>query len=106
MFFYLFNDLLNNLKMKFSETTFVLLKYSLEDLKNLFMISNCFYHLFSCPRSVFARNDCIYCSRLFIKEIHQPKNFNFINDFNFNVFLKKIYQWKFINQQFKCSKEI
>ena len=59
--------------MKFGGTTFLLLKYSLEDLKNLFMISNCFYHLFSCPRSVFARNDCVYCSRVFIKEVDKPK---------------------------------
>ena len=89
MFFYLFNNLLNNLKMKFNETTFLLLKYSLDDLKNLFMISNCLYHLFSCPRSVFARNDCVYCSRIFIKEVDQPKNFICINDFNFNVFLDR-----------------
>ena len=82
----MFNDLLNNLKMKFDVSTFLLLKYSLEDLKNLFMISNCLYHLFSCPRSVFARNDCVYCSRLYISQINQPKNFNCINDFNFNIF--------------------
>ena len=87
MFFYLFNKLLNNLKMKFDSMTFLLLKYSLEDLKNLFMISNCFYHMFSCPRSVFARNDCLYCSRVFIEEVDKPKNFISINDFNFNVFL-------------------
>ena len=74
--------------MKFDKTTFLLLKYSLDDLKNLFMISNCFYHLFSCPRSVFARNDCVYCSRLFISENNQPKNFNCIDDFNFNIFFK------------------
>ena len=86
MFFYMFNNLLNNLKMKFDVSTFLLLKYSLEDLKNLFMISNCLYHLFSCPRSVFARNDCVYCSRLYISQINQPKNFNCINDFNFNIF--------------------
>ena len=86
MFFYMFNDLLNNLKMKFDVSTFLLLKYSLEDLKNLFMISNCLYHLFSCPRSVFARNDCVYCSRLYISQINQPKNYNCINDFNFNIF--------------------
>ena len=89
MFFYLFNNLLSNLKMKFNETTFLLLKYSLHDLKNLFMISNCLYHLFSCPRNVFARNDCVYCSQIIIKEINQPKNFICINNFNFNVFLNK-----------------
>ena len=87
MFFYMFNNLLNNLKMKFDVSTFLLLKYSLEDLKNLFMISNCLYHLFNCPRSVFAKNDCVYCSRIYIiSQINQPKNFNCINDFNFNIF--------------------
>ena len=87
MFFYMFNNLLNNLKMKFDVSTFLLLKYSLEDLKNLFMISNCLYHLFNCPRSVFAKNDCVYCSQVYIiSQINQPKNFNCINDFNFNIF--------------------
>ena len=87
MFFYLFNELIRSLKMKFSETKFLLLNYSLDDLKNLFTISNCLYHLFSCPRSVFARNDCLYCSRLFIEENNRPKNFISINDFNFKYFL-------------------
>ena len=89
MFFYLFDNLLNKLKMKFNESTFLLLKYSLDDLKNLSMISNCLYHLFSCPRSVFARNDCFYCSRLFIKEVNRPKNFICVDEFNFNIFLNK-----------------
>ena len=83
MFFYFFNDLLNNLKMKFDVSTFLLLKYSLEDLKNQFMISNCLYHLLPCPRSVFARNDCVYCSRAYISsQIIQPKNFNYVANFN------------------------
>ena len=83
MFFYFFNDLLDNLKMKFYVSTFLLLKYSLEDLKNQFMISNCLYHLLSCPRSVFARNDCVYCSRAYISsQIIQSKNFNYIANFN------------------------
>ena len=94
MFFHLFNELLRNLKMRFNEMTFLFLKYSLDDLKNLSMISNCLYHLFSCPRSVFARNDCLYCSRLFIKEINRPKNFTCINDFNFNVFLNSFIKGK------------
>ena len=94
MFFILFNNLLNSLKVKFSETTFLLLKYSLDDLKNLFMISNCLSHLFSCPRSVFARNDCLYCSRLFIEENIRPKNFTIINDFNFKYYLDSYIQGK------------
>ena len=53
-FLNMLTDLLNKFKMNFDELTFLFLKYSFEDLKNLFMISNCFYHLFSCQRSVFA----------------------------------------------------
>ena len=84
MFFYLFNDLLNNFKMNFDQVTFHLLKYSFEDFKNLFMISNCFNHLFSCPRSIFARNNCMYCSRLYILPDNRPKNFDCIDNFKFN----------------------
>ena len=49
MFFYMLKDLLNIFKKEFDDSTFSFLKYSFEDLKNLFMISNCLYHLFSCP---------------------------------------------------------
>ena len=85
MLFYMLNDLLNNLKKKFDEVTFLLLKYSFEDFKNLFMISNCFYHLFSCPRSDFTRNNCMYCSRLYISPSIRPKNFDCIDNFNFKL---------------------
>ena len=87
MFFQLFDKLLDNLKMKFGGTTFLFLKYSLDHLKNLSMISNFFCHLFSCPRSVFSKNDCLYCSRIFIEKDFRPENFVCINDFNFNLFL-------------------
>ena len=84
MFFCSFNNLLHNLKKVFDEPTFLLLVYSFEELKNQIMISNCLYHLFSCPRSVFARNECVYCSRVYISsQIIQPKNFNYIANFNF-----------------------
>ena len=87
MFFCSFNNLLHNLKKVFDEPTFLLLVYSFEELKNQIMISNCLYHLFSCPRSVFAKSDCLYCSRTYVKsQIVQPKNFAAIADFNFNKF--------------------
>ena len=51
------------------------------------MISNCLYHLFSCPKSVFANNDCLYCSRAYIKsQIVQPTNFDCIAIFKFDRF--------------------
>ena len=78
-------DLLNKFKTNFDELTFLFLKYSLEDLKNLFMISNFFYHLFSCPRSVFARSNCIFCSRLYVLPDIRPKNFKLIDNFDFEI---------------------
>ena len=72
-FLNMLTDLLNKLKMNFNELTFLFLKYSFEDLKNLFMISNCFYHLFSRPRTVFARSNCIFCSRLYVLPDFRPK---------------------------------
>ena len=45
IFFYMLKDLLNIFKKEFDDSIFfLLLKYSFEDLKNLFMISNCLYH--------------------------------------------------------------
>ena len=84
-FLNMLTDLLNKFKMNFDELTFLFLKYSFEDLKNLFMISNCFYHLFSCPRSVFARSNCIFCSRLYVLPDIRPKNFKLIDNFDFEI---------------------
>ena len=87
MFFCSFNNLLHNLKKVFDEPTFLLLVYSFEELKNQIMISNCLYHLFSCPRSVFAKNDCLYCSRAYVKsQIVRPANFGCIANFKFGWF--------------------
>ena len=87
MILYFLDDLLKIFKIKFDFTTYLLLKCSFEDLKNQSMISNCLYHLFTCLRSIFARNDCLNCSRVYIKtNIFKPKNFNCIADFKFNSF--------------------
>ena len=61
MFFYMLKDLLNIFKKGFDDLTFLFLKFSFEDLKNLFMIFNCLYRLFSCPRSTYAKNECKHC---------------------------------------------
>ena len=87
MILYFLDDLLKIFKTKFDFATYLLLKYSFEDLKNQSMISNCLYHLFTCPRSIFARNDCLNCSRVYIKtNVFKPKNFNCIANFKFNSF--------------------
>ena len=66
-FLYFPDDLLKRFKMKFDFSTYLFLKHSFEDLKNQSMISNCLYHLFNFPRSIFARNDCLNCSRIYVK---------------------------------------
>ena len=48
------------------------------------MISNVLYHLFSCPRSFFAKSNCNCCSRVFISESIRPINFKFFDNFTFN----------------------
>ena len=84
-FFYLLEDLFKKLKKEFDEITFIFLKYSFEDLKNLIMISNCFFHLFFCPRSIFAKSDCKHCSRLYFSPFIRPKNFKLLNEFKFMI---------------------
>ena len=49
------------------------------------MTSNCFYHLFPCPRSVFARSNCIFCSRLYVLPDIRPKNFKLLDNFDFKI---------------------
>ena len=85
MFFYMLKDLLNFFKKEFDDLTFLFLRYSFEDLKHLFMIPNCLYHLFSCPRSSYAKNECKHCSRLYISPFIRPKNFEYIENFRFKI---------------------
>ena len=87
MFSYFFRELLSFFEVKFDNVTYLFLKFSFEDLKNQITISNCLNHLFFCPRSFYAKNDCLNCSRAYIKsQIIRPKIFNCICDFKFNSF--------------------
>ena len=91
MFSYFFHDLLRFFESKFDFSTYLFLKFSFEDLKNQITISNCLNHLFFCPRSFYAKNDCLNCSRAYIKsQIIRPKNFNCISDFKFNSFFNVV----------------
>ena len=87
MFSHFYHELLRFFEVKFDHVTYLFLKFSFEDLKNQITISNCLNHLFFCPRSFYAKNDCLNCSRAYIKsQIIRPKNFNCISDFKFNSF--------------------
>ena len=72
------------------------MKYSFNRLKNLFITSNCLFHLFSCPRSDYAKNNCICCSRLYIDASIRPLNLEKFEKFfldyvsnNLKIFLKE-----------------
>ena len=95
-FFLMMENLFSIFKKIFDDLTFLFLKYSFNRLKNLFMTSNCLFHLFSCLRSDYAKNNCICCSRLYIDASIRPSNLekleNFFLDYVSNtlkIFLKK-----------------
>ena len=77
-------EFLKNVENDLDFSTWLFLNYFFENLKTDLMISNCFYHLFHCPRSIFAKSKCDLCSRRYVlTRITQPKNFNALFQFNF-----------------------
>ena len=67
--------LLENVKDDIDLSNWLFLNYILDNLKTDLMISNCFCHLFHCPRS-FAKSQCSLCSRNYVlTRISKPKNF-------------------------------
>ena len=82
-------DFLKNVKNDLNFSTWLFLNYFFDNLKTDLMISNCFYHLFHCPRSVFAKSECVLCSRQYVlTQITKPKNFNDLYKFNFVSFFE------------------
>ena len=78
--FFMFQDLLTIFLKKFDELTFLHLRYCFDPLKNLFMVSALF-HLFSCPRSEYVKDNCFSCSRLYVEPLIRPLNFDHIQKF-------------------------
>ena len=91
------------LEEKFSFHKYLYLRFSLEEISREMTISNLLFHLFYCPRSIFSKNDCLNCSRLFLKKELEIsfeffENFNIlsyldtdekeIQEFEFNIFLE------------------
>ena len=60
------------------------------------MTSNCLFHLFSCPRSEYAKNNCICCSRLYVEpligllNLEKLQNFFLVVSDDIKNFLKEI----------------
>ena len=89
LIFFLEKNLLLRVKKRCDYSTFLFLKYSVEEIINECTISDCLLHLFDCPRSIFARNDCIYCSRVFVEDqILKPNNFDSIVHFEFEEYFE------------------
>ena len=71
------------------------------------------FHLFYCPRSIFAKNECLNCSRLFLKKELEVsfENFNIlsyldsdekeIQEFEFNIFWNNDQQKTVISSDIK-----
>ena len=80
---------LKNARNNLNFSNWLFLNYFFDELKTDLMISNCFYHLFHCPRSIFAKSKCVLCSRQYVlTQITKPKNFDDLDKFNFVSFFK------------------
>ena len=84
------NDFLKNARNNLNFSNWLFLNHFFDELKTDLMISNCFYHLFHCPRSIFAKSKCVLCSRQYVlTQITKPKNFDDLDKFNFVSFFKE-----------------
>ena len=105
-----------DIKRKFSFSKYLFLRSSLEEISRELWVSNILFHLFHCPRSVFARNDCLKCSRLFLRrELKVSSEYlenlnvlsylesdeNLIQNFEFNIFWNDNFQKSLINSDTK-----
>ena len=114
--FYFVEKMAVELKEKFSFHKYLYLRFSLEEISREMTISNLLFHLFYCPRSIFSKNDCLNCSRLFLKKELEIsfeffENFNIlsyldtdekeIQEFEFNIFWNNDQQKSVINSDIK-----
>ena len=94
---------LQNVKDDIDISNWLFLNYFLDSIKTDLMISNCLCHLFHCPRSLFAKSDCMLSSRKYVLTlITKPKNFDSLFNFDFEDSL--LIQYKDISfQGFKSA---
>ena len=112
----LLKEFIVDLKRRFSFSKYLYLRSSLEEVSRNVTISNIFMYLFYCPRSAFAKNECI-CARLFLKkevEVNEEylenlnvlPYFDFVDEklrprFEFNFFWSNEHQRSVINSNIK-----
>ena len=115
-FFFFIQKMAVELKRKFIFSKYLYLRSSLEEISREMTISNVLFHLFYCPRSIFLKNDCSNCSRLFLKKELEVSfeyfdSFNIlsyldtdekeIQEFDFNIFWNNDQQKTVINSNIK-----
>ena len=97
--------LCRQVKERFEFSTYLLIRYSLENFLRMTTISNTFLHLFHCPRSFFSKNNCLLCSRLFVKtEIDYRIDFSILSEKG-NIISQKDYDFHFLGDN-KQQKDI
>ena len=112
----LMKEFIVDLKRRFEFSKYLYLRSSLEEVSRNVTVSNIFMHMFYCPRSAFAKNECI-CARLFLKKevevnaeylenLNLLPYFDFIDEklrpiFEFNFFWSNEQQRSVINSNIK-----
>ena len=111
--FFFIEKLAFDLKKKFSFSKDLYVRSSLKEISREITVSNILFHLFYCPRSIFAKNECLNCSRLFLKKELEVsfENFNIlsyldsdekeIQEFEFNIFWNNDQQKTVISSDIK-----
>ena len=84
-----YNLLLRNLTYYFDFPSRCYLRYRLQFLKNLFILSGILCHMFYCPRSEFAVNNCYCCAILHV-----------ISHRNFLLHIKTLYRFRSVEGTF------
>ena len=86
------------------------IKYCLENFLRMTTVSNTLYHLFYCPRSFFASNNCKLCSRIYLKKdllVYPFPNLMYLkvneytSQYDFNFFWSDENQREIINSDIK-----
>ena len=114
--FFLEKSFFFDLKEKFNFSNYLYLRSSIDEISREITISNTLFHLFYCPRSFFAKNECLRCSRLFLKkELEVTSEYlenlnvisylesdeNEIQEFEFSIFWNNEVQRSVINSDRK-----
>ena len=95
--YFFVNELVNELRDRFSFTDLLFIQHSLENFLRMATISNTLQHLFYCKRSFFAKSDCKYCSRLYVTNSQLPNFFPNLTILNRNeIISEKKYYFNFL----------